>query len=61
MIKHEKLKEIFSEDEFLKEIKKVTAEDIQKMAKLIFKTKNLNLAVIGPYKDKSQFEGILSF
>lgn len=54
-------KEIKTLEDKIKEIKKVTPEDIQKMAKIIFKTKNLNLAIIGPYKDKSQFEGILSF
>lgn len=54
-------KEIKTLEDKIKEIKKVTPLDIQKMAKLIFKTKNLNLAVIGPYKDKTQFEGILSF
>ena len=54
-------KEIKTLEEKIKEIKKVTKEDIQKMAKLIFKTKNLNLAVIGPYKDKSKFENILKF
>ncbi len=31
------------------------------MAKLIFKTNNLNLAVIGPYKEKEQFTKILHF
>jgi len=54
-------KEIKTLEEKIKEIKRVTADDIQKMAKLIFKTKNLNLSVIGPYKDKSKFENILKF
>ena len=54
-------KEIKTLEEKIKEIKKVTAEDIQKMAKLIFKNNNLNLAIIGPYKDRSQFKGILKF
>lgn len=53
--------EIKTLEEKIKEIKKVTPTDIQKMAKIIFKTKNLNLAIIGPYKDKSQFESILKF
>ncbi|OGJ11479.1 hypothetical protein A2467_00270 [Candidatus Nomurabacteria bacterium RIFOXYC2_FULL_36_8] len=53
--------EIKTLEDKIKEIKKVTPEDIQKMAKIIFKTKNLNLAIIGPYKDQSQFEGILKF
>jgi len=54
-------KEIKTLEDKIKEIKKVTPEDIQKMARIIFKTKNLNLAMIGPYKDKSKFEKILSF
>jgi predicted Zn-dependent peptidase len=48
-------------DEKIKEIKKVKVEDIQKMAKIIFKTKNLNLAIIGPYKENTQFLNILKF
>ncbi|MFA6999561.1 MAG: pitrilysin family protein [Candidatus Paceibacterota bacterium] len=54
-------KEIKTLEEKIKEIRKVTAKDIQNLAKIIFKTKNLNLAVIGPYKEKHQFEGILKF
>ena len=54
-------KEIKTLEEKIKEIKKVTPEDIQKMAKLIFKSKNLNLAIIGPYKDKTKFISILEF
>ena len=42
-------KEIKTLEDKIKEIKKVTAEDIQKMAKIIFNNKNLNLAVIGPF------------
>ena len=47
--------------EKINEIKKVTANDIQKMAKTIFKTNSLNLAIIGPFKDSSKFKGILKF
>lgn len=54
-------KEIKTLEDKIKEIRKVTAKDIQNLAKIIFKTKNLNLAVIGPYKEKHQFEGILKF
>lgn len=38
---------------------KVTSEDIQRVAKDIFKPKNLNLAMIGPYKDESRFRKLL--
>jgi predicted Zn-dependent peptidase len=53
--------EIKTLDEKIKEIKKVTTSDIQKMAKIIFKTKNLNLALIGPYKNDDKFKRILKF
>jgi len=53
--------EIKSLEEKIKEIQKIRSSDIQKMAKLIFKNKSLNLAIIGPYKEKKQFEDILKF
>ena len=40
-------------------IDKVTVNDIQKVAKDIFTPEKLNLALIGPHKDKKQFEKIL--
>jgi len=52
---------IDSLEDKIKNIKKVTAKDIMTIARLIFKTKNLNLAIIGPYKDKNEFKGILKF
>jgi len=54
-------KEIKTLEEKIKEIKKVTVNDIQKMAKLIFIEKNLNLAIVGPFKSDSQFKEILKF
>jgi predicted Zn-dependent peptidase len=53
--------EIKTLEEKIKEIEKVTAGDIQKMAETIFKTKNLNLAIIGPFKEKTKFSKILKF
>ncbi len=53
--------EIKTLEEKIKEINKVTALDIQKMAKVIFKSKNLNLALIGPFKDNAKFKDILTF
>jgi predicted Zn-dependent peptidase len=41
-------------------IKKVTARDVQKVAKAILKDKGLNLAVIGPYKSQGAFKKILT-
>ncbi|MDP3764424.1 MAG: pitrilysin family protein [bacterium] len=40
---------------------KVTLADVKNVAEDIFQNKNLNLAVIGPLKDKTGFEGILKF
>jgi len=42
-------------------IEKVTMADIQRVAKDIFKTEKLNLAVIGPYKDEEKFKKLLKF
>jgi len=54
-------KEIKTLEEKIKQIKKVTSKNIQVVAKTIFKTKNLNLALIGPCKDNSKFKKILKF
>ncbi len=54
-------KKIQTLDEKIKNINKVSPEDIHKIAKLIFKTKNLNLALIGPSKDKAKLQKILKF
>ena len=43
------------------EIESVTAEDIQKLAKEIFVNKGLNLAIVGRFDDKKEFEDILKF
>jgi len=48
-------------EEKVKEINKVNAGDIQRMAKTIFKIKNLNLAVVGPFEDGVKFRNILKF
>ena len=53
--------EVKTLDEKIKNIEKVTAIDIQKMATKIFKTQSLNLAAIGPFKDKEGLEKILKF
>ena len=46
-------------DEYLKKIDEVNASDIQRVAKSLFVNSKLNLAVIGPFKDKTRFEKIL--
>jgi predicted Zn-dependent peptidase len=45
-------------EEVAKKINAVTAAEIQAVAKDVFKDKNLNLAVIGPFKKRS-FRGLL--
>jgi predicted Zn-dependent peptidase len=42
-----------------KEIKAVTSEDVQKLAKKIFTENNMNLAILGPHNDPKQFEKLL--
>lgn len=43
------------------EIRKVSAQQIQNLAKDLFVDKKLNLALIGPFKDKAKFTKILKF
>jgi len=46
-------------DEYLKRIDEVKAEDIKRVARFLFTSSKLNLAVIGPFKDQSRFERLL--
>ena len=41
-------------------IRAVTATEVRTMARKIFTDKNLNLALIGPFKDSAQFKNILT-
>ena len=52
-------KRILTSKEVAKEIKAVTAADIKRVARNIFQNKNLNLALIGPFRDKKAFSKIL--
>lgn len=52
-------KSLLTPNEFLAIIKKISAEDIRRVAKKIFNPKGLNLAVIGPYKNEGQFRKLL--
>jgi predicted Zn-dependent peptidase len=54
-------REIKSADEKALEIRKVTAKQIQTLAREIFKDNKLNLALIGPFKNKAQFVKMLKF
>ena len=52
-------KKISPPKHFIDKIRKVTAEEIQNVAKAIVKNERLNLAVIGPYKNSGVFRKIL--
>jgi predicted Zn-dependent peptidase len=54
-------REIRGAEEKAQEIRKVTSSQIQTLAKDIFKDENLNLALIGPFKDQANFLKILKF
>ncbi|MBU4482182.1 insulinase family protein, partial [Candidatus Parcubacteria bacterium] len=43
----------------IQEIMKVTKKDVDRVAKKMFQTKNINLALIGPFKDKNKFLKLL--
>jgi predicted Zn-dependent peptidase len=55
-----KKKIVLAEDR-AKELRKVTARDIKDLANSIFVDKNLNLALIGPFKEEKNFLKILKF
>lgn len=50
---------IYTPEEWEKLIKGVSAEDIRRLAREIFKTETLNLAVVGPIKEKKGLEKLL--
>ncbi len=52
-------REILGAEEKAKRIREVTAKDILVLSKEIFKNEKLNLALIGPFKDKAKFEKLL--
>ncbi|HAS81059.1 MAG: M16 family peptidase [Candidatus Nomurabacteria bacterium GW2011_GWE1_32_28] len=54
-------REMKSAEEKASEIRKVTAKQIKDVANIIFTNDKLNLALIGPFKDKSKFSKILKF
>jgi len=53
------VEKIMLPSEYIKEIDKINDTDIRRVAKKIFTDQNLNLAIIGPFKDRSKFESIL--
>lgn len=52
-------RKIISPKDLIQKIQAVKAEEITAVAKDIFQNNKLNLAIIGPLKEKSQFEEIL--
>lgn len=52
-------KQILTPKEIFKKIDKVSPNDILKVAKEIFQSNRLNLALIGPFEDKKPFERLL--
>jgi predicted Zn-dependent peptidase len=47
-------------EEILAELDKVTAEDVQRVARDVIGKRGLNLAVIGPFDDPARFEKLLA-
>ena len=54
-------KKVETPQEEIEKIKAITAKDIKRVANKIFVNKGLNLAVIGPIKDKKPLQKILKF
>lgn len=54
-------RELKNAEDKAKEIRKVTASEIKKLANDIFKDQKLNFALIGPFKDNKKFLKILKF
>ncbi len=52
--------EILTLEEKFAKIEAVTIDDIQRVARDIFRPAKLNLALIGPFKNKAEFEKILN-
>lgn len=46
-------------EEVAKEIRKITPQQIKELSNKLFNNKDLNMAMIGPFKDKRKFEKIL--
>jgi predicted Zn-dependent peptidase len=54
-----KKKKIMTVEELMAKIDKVTARDIRRVAQKVFRTDNLNLAVIGPHKNNAKLQKLL--
>ena len=54
-------KKILTPEQIYAKINKVKVNDILKVSKDIFRPEKLNLALIGPFKDKEKFQKLLKF
>lgn len=52
--------EVKTPEQKAEKLQSATSEDVIKMAKEIFNSKTLNLAIVGPYKDSKEFESVLN-
>ncbi|MFH1822485.1 MAG: pitrilysin family protein [Patescibacteria group bacterium] len=52
---------ILTPGEFFEKIEKIKSKDIKRVAQMIFVNRGLNLAIIGPFNDKSRFVKNLHF
>jgi len=52
---------ILTQKEIYAKINKVSVNDILKLSRDIFQPQKLNLALIGPFKDKTKFQKLLTF
>lgn len=48
------LDKVYSEEEIIKGVRKVAREDIEEAARCIFQQKKINLALVGPIKEKEE-------
>ena len=51
---------ILTPEDVFEKVNKVTIEDVVAVAKDLFKTEKLNLAIIGPYEDKQKFVKLIT-
>ena len=50
---------IIEPNEYFKKINQINLKEMKRVASQIFVNQGLNLAVIGPYKDKNKFNNLL--
>ena len=52
-------RKILQPKQIIDKIQKVRAEEMKAVARTIFRNEKLNLAVIGPFRDKERFQNLL--